>query len=177
MRQVTIAIVAVVLALAADAVAAADSAGQMGSAQVTLLPAATVYVTPDHFAQLPLYLIECTTANVCLSKMALYQTKGSPHDEPADSITIGARLSRRRSVAFFPDTRDTEFPAVRLLPAAWQKLTRDHVLATTLVASLPSDQRQILAYVILRPPLPGERVWCQPFTLDPQCANAVGHLG
>ncbi|MGA2930235.1 MAG: hypothetical protein ABSG43_30440 [Solirubrobacteraceae bacterium] len=73
--------------------------------------------------------------------MALYQTKGSPHDEPADSITIGARLSRRRSVAFFPDTRDTEFPAVRLLPAAWQKLTRDHVLATTLVASLPSDQR------------------------------------
>ncbi|MGA2930236.1 MAG: hypothetical protein ABSG43_30445 [Solirubrobacteraceae bacterium] len=42
MRQVTIAIVAVVLALAADAVAAADSAGQMGSAQVTLLPAPTV---------------------------------------------------------------------------------------------------------------------------------------
>lgn len=148
MRRTSTAIVVVlVIALGGATVAIADIATQTGPAEFALLPAPTVYVTPDHFAQLPIYWITCASSVDCGLSMALFRTARSAQDEPAHSITTGAQLSDALPVALLPTSRDTAFPAIRLVPAAWRALIADGALATTLVARLPSHQRQILAYV------------------------------
>src|ERR1700683_3084878 len=122
MRRTKTAIVVVLIALGGATAAIADIADQTGPAEFTLITAPTVYVTPDHFVELPFYLLTCASSIGCGSTMTLFRTEGSARDEPEDSITTGAQLSDAVPVAFLPTSRDAGFPAVRLLPAAWRGL-------------------------------------------------------
>ena len=136
------------LALAAALATPGIAVGDAGARESLItLAAATIHVTPDRIAEIPVYLQSCSDANACLAPTALYDR-------------AGRRLTQTAPAAFLPAPGDGGFPGLRLTPAAWRALQRSHRLAARLIVKFPGGSTQLLAYETLLPPARGQAPWC-----------------